>query len=91
MLAHFTKRRLPGPGTGDLAYEPNFTLPKFLIGGPGTHYRRGMHPIGPAQLYYGQAQVIDGLNGVAYAGMTSDGVIDFDAYVQNLIRAGEDA
>lgn len=87
MLAIFTKRRLPGPGTGDMAYEPSNTLPKFLIGGAGTHYRKGMKPIGPAQLYYGQAQVIDGINGVAYSGMTSDGVIDFDAYVANLVNA----
>lgn len=89
MLYLFTNRRLPEPGTGNLAFQPLTTLPAFEVGGPGTEYRHGFDAVGPSQLYYGQAQTLDGLAGISYAGMGSDGVIDFDAYLSNVIQAGE--
>jgi hypothetical protein len=59
-------------------------LPGYAIGGAGTVYSNGLHPIGEPQLYYGQALTLDGLPGVAYQGIGSTGVMDWNAYIANL-------
>lgn len=77
----YTPRRLPGPGTGNFAFEPEFSLPKYLAGGPGTSYRRGFRVTQPAQSYYGQEQVIIGLEGIQAGSIGGQPLIEWDKYL----------
>ena len=83
-IYNFIAKRLPGPGTGNMAFQPSFGLPAFSVGGPGIEYTRPFLSIQEAPLYYDQEQVIDGINGLEYQGMYSQGLIDLEQYVDNL-------
>jgi len=78
---NFTPKRLPGPGTGNFAFEPGFTLPAYLAGGAGTSYRRGFRVLQPAQSYYGQQQTIIGMEGISAGSMDSAPLIEMDKYI----------
>jgi hypothetical protein len=80
-LYNFTPKRLPGPGTGNFAFEPGFSLPAQVAGGPGTSYRRGFKPLAPPQSYFGQQQTIIGLEGIPAGSIVGQGLIEWDKYL----------
>lgn len=80
-LYKYTPKRLPGPGTGNFAFEPEFGLPVQLAGGPGTAYFRGFRVTQPQQPYYGQQQTIIGLEGIQAGSIVGQSLIEWDKYL----------
>lgn len=84
-LVCFRERRLPTePGSGNYALCPTHTLPRGSFGGAGRGYTVSRDMITafaatqPAPLYYGQDQVIIGLEGVPYYGINPTPLTDFE-------------
>jgi len=78
-------REIPGPGTGNYATLPAFSLPGSSVTGPGVMFGGGTSGLeilpGP-QMYYHQAQVVNGVNGVVFGGINPQGLVDMDKLVK---------
>lgn len=57
-------RQPDGSGAGIYAFLPKFTLPLFSLPGPATPVPQFWSAVQPEQLYYNQAQRMDGLVGI---------------------------
>jgi hypothetical protein len=76
-LYNYTKTRQPdGSGTGVYAFEPAFALPLFTLPGPATPVPQGWNAYQPEQLYYNQAQRMDGKAGIVAGQMALQSLID---------------
>lgn len=73
---NFIRRELPDAGAQQYAFEPGFTLPLFGLPGPGTPYSFRWNPYQPEQVYYNQAQSMDGIIGVQAGQMALQGLLD---------------
>lgn len=83
-LYHYKEQPLAtSPGAGNYAFLPATSLPLEDVNGAGYGYRRqwGMPQ---AQLYYGQEQVANGLEGITAPGIQTTPLIDMDAYLDEL-------
>lgn len=81
MLANdiYSHIRTPVPdGSGALVYAfvPRYTLPLFTLPGPGTPVPQFWSAIQPEQLYYNQAQRMDGQIGIVAGQMALQSLID---------------
>lgn len=83
----FQLRGLPGPGTGNAAFMPATSLPRFVAGGPGVSYYGGMKAIQEPQTYFQKQQTIEGMAGQNVGAFNSQGLIDWDKYIDNLTGA----
>lgn len=75
------------PETGNLAFIPATSLPYETLRGGGKFYDRSFD-VHIKPLLYGQERVINGLEGIEYTGLQSQGLIDMEAYIRNLQAAG---
>ena len=71
------------PGAGNFAFLPSFSLPLFSVGGPGTAFYKNWGTQ-PANMYYGQQQVISGMEGVYAPGIQSQPLIDMQKHIETL-------
>jgi len=78
---NYTPKRLPGPGTGNFAFEPGFGLPAFTAGGAGTPYRKGFKTIQEPQAYYGKQETVIGLEGIAAGSFNGTPLIEWEKYL----------
>lgn len=81
----YVPKEVPGPGSGNWAMLPGFSLPGESIGGPGVIFgggSSGLDVLAGPQLYYHQAQVLDGVNGVVFGGINPQGLVDLDKLVK---------
>lgn len=78
---NYTPKRLPGPGTGNFAFEPGFGLPAYQAGGPGISYRRGFKTIQQPQQYYGKQQTVIGLEGIDAGSFVGSPLIEWEKYL----------
>ena len=81
----YKAREVPGPGSGKYSIQPGFSLPGSSLGGPGVIYgggSSGLDVLAGPQLYYHQAQVVDGVNGVVFGGINPQGLVDMDKLIK---------
>lgn len=64
MLYNFQPQELPGPGTGNWAFLPEFSLPVVQIIGNGVQYLKSLNAFQPEQVYYQQNQQLQGWAGI---------------------------
>lgn len=76
MLYNYQRRELPDAGAQQYAFLPQLMNPLFTLPGPGTPYSFQWRPFQPEQLYYNQAQRMDGLAGVVTGQMALQGLLD---------------
>ncbi len=63
-MYRFAPQRLPGPGVGNYAFEPEYSLPAQSVNGAGIQVLGQLLHNGPPQSYYFQRQGINGLGGI---------------------------
>lgn len=79
MLYSFRRKNIGGtPGTGNFAFEPFTTLPKYSVGGTGITYLRGMRAIQEPQAYIDAAQIEDGMNGITFGQVQSQPLANYE-------------
>lgn len=82
----YVPKEVPGPGSGNWAMLPGFSLPGNSIAGPGVIFGNGTSPVTPLleypQMVYNQAQVVDGVNGVVFGGINPQGLVDMEKLVK---------
>lgn len=83
LYAYKEQRLATSPGVGNYAFIPLFSLPLESVGGPGIGVYKNWGANAP-QLYYGQEQRIDGLEGITATGMQSTPLIDMNEYLSSL-------
>lgn len=83
LYAYKEQRLSTSPGAGNFAFIPLFALPLESLNGAGVPVYK-VYGTQPANLYYGQEQRIDGLEGITAEGMQSTPLIDMDAYLSSL-------
>lgn len=66
------------PGTGNFAFQPFTTLPKYSPGGTGITYMRGMNAIQEPQTEVKDAALVDGFNGLAAGDIDLTGLVNLD-------------
>lgn len=79
-LYNYTPKRLPGPGTGNFAFEPGFGLPAYAAAN-GVRYTRGFKTIQEPQAYYGQQQTVIGMEGVNAGSFVGSPLIEWEKYL----------
>jgi len=85
----FFERLLPStPGTGNYAFQPRMGLPGVTIGGPGTDVANPLTVLQGEQLYYGQAQTVNGLEGLQFDQIESGPIYDLDELYARLAEEG---
>lgn len=83
MIYSFIKKRLPGPGAMNYAFQPNQSLPPIALGGPGIPVRNSFDVVLPTpQLYFGGAQVVDGMQGIQAGSFDSQPLVEWDKFVR---------
>lgn len=85
MLFPYKEKAVPGPGTGNWAMLPAFSLPGNSIGGAGVIFGNGssgLDILPGQQLVYSQAQVTSGVEGVVFGGMNPQGLVDMDKLIK---------
>ena len=88
-LYNFIKRRVPGPGTGDLAFLPSFGLQLDWFTGRGRETQQQLAVLSTTpQVYYQQQQTIDGFEGIEAGTMSSAPLIELDNYLSGLAAQG---
>lgn len=76
-IYNFIRTRQPdGSGAEVYAFTPRFTLPLYGLPGPGTPWAQFWSPVQPQQVYYNQAQRMDGRIGVVAGQMALTPLID---------------
>lgn len=85
----FAAKRLPGPGTGNLAFLPFQTLPVHSVGGPGVEYGRPFRAINEPPVYVERAVPIDGINGITTGDIQLYGLTDMDAVNFDFLLSGQ--
>lgn len=83
LYAYKEQRLATSPGAGNFAFIPLFSLPLESVSGPGIGYYKTWGTASP-QLYYGQEQRVDGLEGITATGIQSTPLIDMDEYLSSL-------
>lgn len=73
---NYERRELPDAGAQQYAFLPGYTLPLFGLPGPGTPYSFRWNVTQPEQVYYNQAQSMDGQIGVQAGTMALQGLLD---------------
>lgn len=81
-MYNFTPRELPGPGTGNLAFEPDISLPGYSVGGAGTNYPIVFATSQPVQVYYNQRKYLIGLAGEPAGSIVGQPLIDWETYLK---------
>lgn len=76
IYGHIRTRQPDGSGAGVYAFVPQYGLPLFTLLGPGTPYSFRWNPLQPPQMYYNQAQRMDGKLGVQAGQMALQRLID---------------
>lgn len=69
-------RQPDGSGAGVMAFVPLNALPLFTLPGFGTPYTFKWHATQPEQLYYNQAQLMQGKIGIMAGQMALQSMID---------------
>lgn len=75
-LYNYIFRPLPQAGAMQYAFEPRFELPIITLPGPATPYSFVWRITQPEQMYYNQAQVMDGKAGVVAGQIALQGLLD---------------
>lgn len=75
-LYNFLKRKLPDAGAMQYAFLPTLQNPLYTLFGGGTPNRQQLMPLQPEQVFYNQAQRIDGLPGVVAGQMAMQPLLD---------------
>ena len=76
-LYNYLRTRQPdGSGAGVYAFLPEFSLPLFGLPGPATPVPQFWSAVQPEQLYYNQAQRMDGKAGIVAGQMALQALID---------------
>lgn len=75
-LYNYVRRELPDAGAQQYVFLPQLQNPLFSLPGPGTPYTFRWRPLQPEQLYYNQAQRMDGFSGVIAGQMIFQGLLD---------------
>lgn len=83
MLYTYIRKLLPTPGTGNLAFLPAFTLPLDWFIGAGTGTQEQLTFAVP-QVYYKQAQTVDGFQGIEAGSMVQAPLINLENYLSSL-------
>lgn len=82
MRYNLIPKRLPGPGVMNYAFQPNQSLPPIALGGPGVPVLNPFDIVlNTPQLYFGGAQVVDGLSGIQTGDFGSQGLVEWDKFV----------
>lgn len=71
------------PGAGNFAFIPLTGLPLESLAGRGYSYGK-VWGMPQAQLYYGQEQVVTGLEGITAPGIQPTPLIDMESYLAEL-------
>lgn len=75
-LFNFVRRELPDAGAMQYAAIPQLQNPLFTLLGGATPTRQQIHPLQPEQVYYNQAQTMQGLPGIVAGQMALQSLID---------------
>ena len=77
MLYNYIRTDQPdGSGAAVYAFTPKYTLPLYTLPGPATPVRQFWSAVQPEQLYYNQAQRMDGMIGIVAGQMALQGLLD---------------
>lgn len=89
MVFTFKRTKQPTPGTGDLAFIPPFSLPALSFIGPAV-MAENQWAVGQPfpQVYYQQALVQDGLNGIPTGSIGQPPLEDMDAVLARWAAGG---
>lgn len=75
-IYNYKYKKLPDAGAQQYAFYPQLMNPVQTLPGPGTPYSFVWQVTQPEQIYYNQAQRMDGLIGVVAGTMALQGLID---------------
>lgn len=77
----YSPQPLPGPGTGNYAFESDISLPLFTVNGAGTPYHGRLNAMQPPQLYFRQGQYVIGLAGNGTGQLSGTPLIDLQNWI----------
>jgi hypothetical protein len=85
MLYNYLIRKLPTPGTGNLAFLPAFGLPLDWFQGQGTGVQAQLNVLSDVpQVYQKHHAIVDGMQGIEAGSIGQAGLINMEDYLSSI-------